>query len=189
MYQLTDDWFSHAKWEELGIVKRLPRRRRFLEVGSWEGRSMIYTVENLMEDGGELTCIDTWNGGWEHQSRDMGLVEQRFNFNQAVLSDRYPERKVKKLKGPSYCALQGLQADFDMIYIDGSHHGLDVMTDACLAWPLLAGGGLMIFDDYRWGQELPQAQKPKFAIDAFLIFLEDKFELIEKGYQVIVSKK
>jgi len=183
MFQLTDDWFSHADWKDL------PKASRFLEIGSWEGRSMIYTVENLMEDGGELVCIDTWQGGFEHQSRDMSLVEQRFNFNQAALSELYPTRKVKKIKGPSYKALQGLSRWFDQIYIDGSHHGLDVMTDACLAWPLLKVGGHMIFDDYGWGKELPEAQNPKFAIDAFLTLLENNAELVQKGYQVIIRKR
>ena len=39
---------------------------------------------------------------------------------------------------------------FDFIYIDGSHIAKDVLTDACMAWPLLMPKGLMVFDDYMW---------------------------------------
>lgn len=188
-YQFTQNWFGHARpgWDQL--IPFLPDRKRFLEVGSFEGRSMVYTVENLLEDGGELICVDTWLGSAEHQSKDMSLVEQRFNHNQSILFDKYPNRTVTKIKGPSYKALQNHLPGFDMIYIDGSHHGLDVMTDACLAWPLMKRGGVMVFDDYGWEPQLPAAQNPKLAIDTFLIFLEDKCEIIQKDYQVIIRKR
>lgn len=149
---------------------------------------MVWTVENLMDDGGSLTCIDTWGGSREHQNKDMVAVESRFNHNQSVLSDKYPERTVQKIKGPSLKALPGLSAGFDMIYVDGSHHGLDVMTDACLSWPILKSGGYLIFDDYGWQPEQPPAQTPKFAIDAFLKLLENKFETFIHSYQVIIRK-
>lgn len=186
-YKLTDDWFSHhiPIWQAL----ELPDRKRFLEIGSWEGRSMIFTVESMMHDGGEMICVDTWAGSHEHAGRPMDLVEERFNHNQATLMEKYPYRRIRKVKGPSNKALQGISGGFDMVYIDGSHHGLDVMTDACNAWPLLKSGGMLIFDDYGWGRDLPAAQNPKLAIDTFLILLENSFDVILKSYQVILRKR
>ena len=70
-----------------------------------------------------------------------------------------------------------------------SHHGLDVMTDACLAWPLLKTGGFLVFDDYEWMPHLPPAQTPKKAIDTFLELLEGKFSTFIKSYQVIIKKE
>lgn len=188
-YKFTQDWFAQAipAWKEL--KPRMRERKRFLEIGSFEGRSMVWTVENLLEDGGMLTCIDTWAGSAEHSNQDMAAVEERFNFNQDLLSERYPERKVLKLKGPSHNALKSQSPGFDMIYIDGSHHGLDVMTDACLSWPLLKTGGFLVFDDYEWMPHLPPAQTPKLAIDTFLTLLEGRFTTFIHSYQVIIKKE
>lgn len=33
-----------------------------------------------------------------------------------------------------------------VVYIDGSHDASDVLTDAVMAWKLLAQGGIMILD-------------------------------------------
>lgn len=150
---------------------------------------MVWTVENLMEDGSTLVCIDTWGGSAEHQSKNMAEVEERFNHNQSLLADKYPERKVIKTKAHSARGLQAQHPGFDMVYVDGSHHGLDVMTDACLSWPLLKGGGIMVFDDYPWEAHRPKAQTPRFAIDTFLVLLENSFEYVFKGYQVIIRKR
>ena len=37
-------------------------------------------------------------------------------------------------------------ARMQVVYIDGSHDASDVLTDAVMAWKLLAQGGIMILD-------------------------------------------
>ena len=77
-YQFTKDWFNWAPpvWEQL--IPMLPhgRVRRFLEIGSFEGRSMVWIAENMMNPGDTLNCVDTWQGGEEHSAEDMGEVEK-----------------------------------------------------------------------------------------------------------------
>ncbi len=79
---------------------------------------------------------------------------------------------------------------YDFIYIDGSHIAKDVMTDACMAWPLLNPKGLMVFDDYLW---TPNARdilhRPKAAIDAFTNLFAEEVDIVHVGYQLIVRKK
>ena len=79
---------------------------------------------------------------------------------------------------------------FDFIYIDGSHIAKDVLTDACMAWPLLKPKGLMVFDDYLW---TPNARdilhRPKLAIDAFVNIFAEEVEIVHVGYQLVVRKK
>jgi len=194
-YKLTTDWFHWAPevWQQ--IAKQMPSRKRFLEVGSYEGRSTVWTVEHMMEDGGEIVCIDTWEGGEEHtaQGRDMGQVEANFDHNIKLVAERFPERTIIKWQEPSLTGLSALlhdeaQREFDFIYIDGSHQAPDVITDACLAWPLLKVGGVMAFDDYGWGEPLPPTHKPKMAIDAFVKIYQDRLHLIYSGYQLIIQK-
>ena len=192
-YQFTKDWFAWAPsvWEQ--ITPHLPGRKNFLEVGSFEGRSTVWTVENMMEDGGEIVCIDTWEGGMEHVHGEMVGAQERFNKNIELLKEKFPNRIVKAYKGTSVYYLAQLAANnhgpFDFIYIDGSHVAKDVITDACMAWPMLKISGFMVFDDYLWKpQGLTAMDRPKIAIDAFINMFENALEVAHVGYQLIVRK-
>ena len=191
-YQYTKDWFGWAPrvWEQL--IPHLPARKHFLEIGAFEGRSAVWTVEKMMEDGGEIYCIDTWEGGAEHTPEDMAGTEERFKHNVGLVMDNFVDRHVLPIKSTSVEALGGLIAQkkqFDFIYIDGSHLAKDVLTDACMAWPLLKKNGFMVFDDYMWkppGFKL--LDRPKLAVDSFVNMFEDDLAIAHIGYQLIVRK-
>ena len=192
-YQFTKDWFQWAPevWKQL--VPHLPERKSFLEIGSFEGMSAVWTVENMMEDGGEIFCVDTWEGGAEHVNGEMDGAERRYAENMRILTEKYNNRrKVTSMKYPSTVALPLLTIDkykFDFIYIDGSHLAKDVLTDACMAWPLLKPKGFMVFDDYLWKPEgFTTMQRPKIAIDTFANIFEDELAIAFSGYQFIVRK-
>ena len=77
---------------------------------------------------------------------------------------------------------------FGFIYIDGSHRARDVMHDAVLAWGLLEKGGILLFDDYLWGDRSRPLETPKPAIDAFCLLYGDELEVIAIGYQLALRK-
>jgi predicted O-methyltransferase YrrM len=200
-YQFTKDWFhwSPEVWTQL--IPMLPGEagnREFLEIGSFEGRSAVWIAENMMQDGDCLDCIDTWEGGEEHGEENMSEVEKRFDYNRSIaLTGRAIE--IEKIKGSSVyglsCLLTGVDSDEDQpyysfIYIDGSHIAKDVLTDACMAWPLLKPKGLMVFDDYNW---MPSTRdilhRPKLAIDAFVNIFAEEVEVVHAGYQMVIRKK
>ena len=187
-YKYTQDWFHWAPeiWEKL--IPLLPARKRFLELGSFEGRSTVWTVENMMEDGGEIVCVDTWEGGEEH-SQDFDVVADNFNNNMYVLERKFPDRRVVKVVNNTYEALKKVQGTFDFIYIDASHIAKDVLTDACLSWPLLNAGGVMVFDDYMWGPPANLLHRPKIAVDAFSDMFIETLDVVHIGMQYIVKKK
>jgi predicted O-methyltransferase YrrM len=191
-YQYTKDWFGWAPkvWEQL--IPHLPARKHFLEIGAFEGRSAVWTVEKMMEDGGEIYCIDTWEGGAEHTLEDMNGAEIRFDQNMELITGNYMERKVNKCKGLSTTWLPAIAQEkllFDFIYIDGSHLAKDVLTDACMAWPMLKNKGFMVFDDYLWKPPgFSINQRPKSAVDAFVNMFEDDLAIAHCGYQLIVRK-
>ena len=191
-YQYTKDWFAWAPqvWEQL--IPHLPGRKDFLEIGSFEGRSAVWITQHMMEDGGELVCIDTWEGGDEHTPEDMAGTEERFHQNITLVRSKFPNRAVVSLRCISIEGLAGLIAhkkQFDFIYIDGSHLAKDVLTDACMAWPLLKKEGFMAFDDYMWKpQGFTLLQRPKVAIDTFVNIFEDELHITHSGYQLIARK-
>jgi predicted O-methyltransferase YrrM len=147
----------------------------------------------MMEDGGDIVCIDTWQGGAEHVNGEMDGAEERFDKNIAITKEKFPNRNVIKEKSTSVKAL-GLLAyeqhyKFDFIYIDGSHIAKDVLTDACMAWPLLKKDGLLAFDDYLWRiPGMSTTQRPKIAIDSFINIFEHELAMAHNGYQLIVRK-
>jgi predicted O-methyltransferase YrrM len=193
-YQFTKDWFGWAPpvWEQL--IPMLPGeagKRNFLEIGSFEGRSTVWTMENMMQKGDYIYCIDTWEGGEEHGAEDMQAVFERFKANTAIAKD-----KTKVVRGyamdTSTTELaskiqDGIQYDF--IYIDGSHIAKDVLTDACMAWQVLKPKGIIVFDDYVWGDPRDILHRPKAAIDAFTNIFAEEAEIIHVGYQLVVRKK
>ena len=191
-YQYTKDWFSWSPgvWEQL--IPHLPARKNFLEIGSFEGRSAVWIVQYMMEDGGELICVDTWEGGAEHVNGEMSGAEDRFKHNIDLIMGNFVDRDVQPIKSTSVDALGNLisyKKQFDFIYIDGSHLAKDVLTDACMAWPLLKKGGFMVFDDYLWKpQGFTLLQRPKVAIDTFVNMFEDELIVAHSGYQLVVRK-
>lgn len=194
-YQFTKDWFSQAEQVWPQLIPLLPERKAFLEIGSFEGRSTVWIVENMMTDGGWVDCVDTWEGGEEHDEEDMSAVLRRFRANIELLGEKYPERRVCEHEETSQWALSQFNASmygspiYDFIYIDGSHKAPDVLTDACMAWPLLKPKGLMVFDDYMWGNPRDALHRPKIAIDAFTTIFGETAETIHVGYQLVVRKK
>jgi predicted O-methyltransferase YrrM len=191
-YQFTKDWFqwSPPVWKQL--IPHLPERKSFLEIGSFEGRSTVWTIENMMDDGGEIVCIDTWEGGAEHVNNEMDGAELRFEHNINTVREKHPERRVTKCRGLSTQWLPAVTQEkylFDFIYIDGSHIAKDVLTDACMSWPLLKRGGFMAFDDYMWKPPgFTLLDRPKFAVDVFTTLFENELLLAHSGYQLIVRK-
>jgi predicted O-methyltransferase YrrM len=148
-------------------------------------------MENMMQKGDYIYCIDTWEGGEEHGAEDMQAVFMRFKENTAIAKD-----KTKVVRGyamdTSTTELaskiqDGLQYDF--IYIDGSHIAKDVLTDACMAWQVLKPKGIIVFDDYVWGDPRDILHRPKAAIDAFTNIFAEEVEVIHVGYQLVVRKK
>ena len=195
-YQFTKDWFHWAPevWSQLIplLPVRTEQKRHFIEIGAFEGRSTVWIAENMMAAQDHLTCIDTWEGGEENSAEDMAAVEARFDHNLAVLEHRH-QRIVSKVKGSSTPALaqaiinHGI-ANADFIYVDGSHTAPDVLTDACMAWAMVKPKGLMVFDDYLWGNPRDALHRPKIAIDAFTNIFGETAAIIHVGRQLVVRK-
>ncbi|BCX04510.1 MAG: hypothetical protein KatS3mg053_2448 [Candidatus Roseilinea sp.] len=151
---------------------------RFLEIGSHEGRSAVWFLQNVLtHPTSTLDCIDLFTG--------KGL-EPRFDHN-ILKSGR--RGQVRKHKGRSDAILPELpEAYFDVIYVDGSHRAADVLLDAALSWRLLKCNGLIIFDDYLWEMSKPAAQRPQIAIDLFLEAYALRLRVVHHGYQVVVQR-
>ena len=126
------------------LPKNLDTNFSYLEIGSYEGLSALNILFNYKNS--KVTTIDLWaesNVNSEYLSVDFNEIEKRFDEN----LEGY---KFNKIKNDSVVALRELlkkRIYFDFIYIDGSHNGEDILSDAIESYKLLNMGGIMIFDD------------------------------------------
>jgi predicted O-methyltransferase YrrM len=174
--QFNNDWFSHniANFEtHLAHLRGTPCRA--LEIGTHEGRSTTWLLENVLtHPDARIDCVDIYvqDNLWENLKAADGL--QKVSFHRARSAE----------------ALRCLPLDaFDFVYVDGSHSTLNVLEDAVLSFRLAKAGAVIAFDDYLWND--PAANEhgtPKPAVDFFLQVHGSKIEVIEHGYQVWALK-
>jgi len=190
----TQDWVTRHVPAWTHLMRYLPRRKKFLEIGSFEGRSACWFLEHALDADGELYCVDTWEGNPEFRFlADQGEnAEALFAANIAMA--KKPDQQVHVVRDCSAAALarmitEGLDNTFDVIYVDGSHRAPDVLTDACLSWRLIRSGGMVMFDDYLFNLHLDAEMRPKVAIDAFLLAFHSQLETLVVGDQYVVRKR
>ena len=183
----TQDWFTYNIPHLEQLMGLLPERKRFLEIGCFEGRATCWFLEHALDDDGTMVCIDPFEGSMEHASMDLSDLYKRFQQN--VYSVLKPDQHLATFTEPSDKVLRTLDLQFDLIYIDGDHTAPAVLVDACLSWPLLKQGGIMVFDDYHWNPgNYNEYQTPKRGVDAFSHAFGDQFKVVHDGYQIAVQK-
>ena len=174
----TTDWFTPRlnTWKK-HVVPQLSSQSNihWLEIGSYEGRSALWTVTNILKNpGSDIVCVDSFGLPQDHSD-----YEQIFDNNVKVIES------LLKLKGHSSDVLPLLPSGrFHAIYVDGSHDEENVRGDLREAWRLAQTGAFIIIDDY------PHLEYPgiRIATDEFLNRLQGKYTLLHKEWQVIVRK-
>jgi predicted O-methyltransferase YrrM len=173
-YKFDHDWFSNNIEDLDNIFSDKNFEWNILEIGSFEGRSTSWFLENLPRS--RIVCIDTWNGGSDHDPNNSEInflqVEENFDHNMTF----FEQSRYRKMKMDSYDALIQLyqeKNEFHFVYIDGSHVAKDVNSDLVLSWRMLKNKGLVYCDDYLWGFNDPKIKNsmfktPKLGVDSFV---------------------
>jgi hypothetical protein len=168
---------------------------RCLEIGSFEGRSTIYTAENYCNGKGSyIDALDLW-GTYPGYTR----VHQRSLYDHFVsnLQNHIEDQRVHIHRGYSFDSLMkivqevraGTKDKYNFIYVDASHTAKDALMDAVLSWEVLQISGVMIFDDYDYSTVNSHVvMSPKIAVDGFLEIYACMYEVLHKGYQVHIKK-
>jgi predicted O-methyltransferase YrrM len=183
------NWFDGQRYNFEDQLTHLADRPdlRFLQIGAYTGDASVWLCENILTNPTSvLIDVDTWEGSdeSEHSKIDFDRV---LAYYEARIT-KY--RKVIRLKMTSDKYFTGeIAAKFDFIYIDGDHTAAQVERDAENAWKLLKSGGIIAFDDYLWGQGLPEHTTPKPAIDRFLLTHTNEYQILVDSYQVWLRKK
>jgi predicted O-methyltransferase YrrM len=193
-YEFTEDWFSENNPEKIVnqfedlLLEFKHKPCMFLEIGSFEGMSTIWMLENILtEERSQIFCIDAW-AEWTGDA----FVRFVSNISKTGLKD-----KVHIVKGDSSEELRIFPKEyFDFIYVDGNHDEKAVIKDAIGSFRILKKGGIIAFDDYLLGIRYPNSPgskamkgSTKKAIDYFLDVFQDEIAVIHKDYQVWIRKR
>lgn len=187
----TQDWFSHNIPTFEHCMTLIPDNKEFLEVGSFEGKSTCWLLQNGLAEDGRITCIDTFEGGEEHEKHGVDFVPVRRRFEDNTQEAKKQGQLVRAIQDTSYRGLAVLAASyrqFDFIYIDGSHSAPDVLTDACMAFGMLKQGGIMLFDDYLWIDMPHILHRPKVSIDTFVNIFSERCNIAVIGHQIAIKR-
>lgn len=182
----TQYWFEHSaknNFEKFLIPIYKDKEFNYLEIGCFEGMATCWILKNFSK--AQVFVIDTFKGGAEHKGMNLFGLKEKFleNIkpwqNRVHLSIGYSSNVLR---------INKWEQVFDVIYIDGSHLACDVLSDAVLSWFLLKQEGLIIFDDYKWIRGGSELERPKLGIDCFLVCFKNQYEILEKGYQIVIRK-
>lgn len=196
MPNYNQDWFSRCIPQWRKDLKRFKDKREVqaLEIGTYEGRSAVWLCENILNNVGSLygCCLLTVDVKETKNAKDnIDELNRRAGFN--ICHRRIVSRSVEELTPQDLNAYVSYdrkwEGYFDFTYIDGDHSPKAIIRDALYAFNHCKVGGLITFDDYKLGPNLPAHKRPKLAIDFFLACFKDQLQIIHKGYQVTVLKK
>ena len=138
-YEPIPGWFGYHGFYS-SMVARFPSSSRFLEIGTYAGRSFAYLAVEIVNSGKdiELTGIDGF--GWTPGEASL----ESFTKNMEPVAGRY-----KILKGNSV-ELSRTFPDryFDFVFIDANHVYESVKADILAYLPKMKSGGVLAGHDY-----------------------------------------
>ena len=157
----------------------------YLEIGCYEGLSSFYVLSEYKSVNAFF--LDIWdmpNPNSKTLSHNFGLIEKVFDQNLSGFD-------FKKMKNDSVISMRKLLKEdihFDFIYIDGSHNGEDILSDAIEAFKILKVNGLMFFDDFLQHDDNRILQS-YVGIDKFLSLYSDYLKIEYFQNNLVVRKK
>ena len=181
------NWFDGQRYNFEKYLERFKGQPnlRFLQLGVYTGDASVWLCENILTgEGSLLRDVDTWQGSdeREHENIDFNEVFNTYLSKTVEIPALHYSMTTKQFFTNTKLG------DYDFIYIDANHTADAVAFDAEHSWELLKRGGILAFDDYMWGQDLPPHLTPRPAIDDFLKKHEGMYNLLTKEYQVWIQK-
>jgi len=150
--QFGENWFTYPNLY-LEMVEKFPSGSKFVEVGSWKGRSSSYIAVEIVNSKKDIEfyCVDTWEGSLEHKSGDvekslLTLYETFINNMKPVESYYIPLKLSSEIASKKF-----KDKSLDFVFLDASHEYEDVKTDIEKWLPKIKSGGILAGHDYYTG--------------------------------------
>lgn len=180
------DWFSMTakpNFERFLIPLAGVDNLTFLQLGAYTGDASLWMLDNVLTGHNSILIdVDTWQGSDEvvHKQMDFSEVE-------SVYDAKVRGRAVKQKKTTVEYLLDN-NFEYDFVYVDADHTTASALIDGELAWQYLKPNGILAFDDYEWGKNLPAHLAPKLGINLFIDRYQGKFETLVVDGQYWIRK-
>jgi predicted O-methyltransferase YrrM len=182
------NWFDGQKYnfeEQLRHLAGKPNLT-FLQIGAYTGDASVWVLENILTDKTSfLLDVDTWAGSNEAEHSHINFDDVYDHYKKRM--EQYPNVRSARNNSDNFFK-SNTEPKFDFIYIDGGHTAEQVSKDAQSAWLAVKPNGIIAFDDYGWGIDLPPDTTPKPAIDNFLQEHANEYTQLVDSYQVWIRK-
>jgi SAM-dependent methyltransferase len=140
-----------------GIAKALPDDAQVVEIGSWQGQSIIHLCQRLQDidkRGVVVHCVDTFLGE-QNQPEHLAVVDSHGGSIRHVFEDNIKAAGVADMiqihQGDSAeSAADFADESLDFIHIDAAHDYDSVVKDLAAWYPKLKPGGIFSGHDYPW---------------------------------------
>lgn len=146
--QFGENWFTYPKLYTR-MVEDFPTGSRFVEVGSWKGKSASYLAVEIINSAKDikLDCVDTWQGSAEHIDDEYVKANTLFELFLNNVSSFRPV--ITPVRMDSISASKTYEdASIDFLFIDASHDYDSVKNDIEAWFPKVKPGGTIAGHDY-----------------------------------------
>jgi len=180
----TKDYFSINAYYWNLIIHKNFKEFSYLEIGSWEGNSALYILKNFKTK--KVFCVDTWDLNDNIYKEEEKAKFESFKSNLIEFKNCFIF-----FKSTSDSFFEKNKERFDVIYVDGWHEAPQVYKDINNAWDCLNIGGLMICDDYFYGNIMLNNDHnlPADAINQFLLERKNHLNIVCVNNMQIFIKK
>jgi predicted O-methyltransferase YrrM len=180
----TTDYFSINTYYWNKIINKNFQEFSFLEIGSWEGNSASYILNNFKTN--KVVCVDIWDKYNDEYTEENLKRFENFKSNLSEFKERF-----HFFKNTSDEYFSNNNERFDIIYIDGWHEAPQVYKDINNSWDRLNLNGIIICDDYFYGDiNLNTASNlPANAINQFLLEKKNNIKIVCVNNTQIFIKK
>lgn len=133
------------------MVVKYPSGSRFVEVGSWVGRSACYLGVEIINSGKDikLDCVDTWLGAPELLEEDViknGTLYSDFIKNIEPLKEIIKPIRLTSTQASHLYEDESL----DFVFIDADHTKEGITSDLSCWFPKIKHGGVLAGHDYDY---------------------------------------
>jgi Methyltransferase domain len=134
--------------ETIELVAAVPGVRRYVEIGSYEGGSILALAFRFANRDIQFYSVESFMGNGNGTMDGHPLPSRTAFLNNVA---RYPSLRVQYVPGDSRLAASLFDGQsVDMLFIDGCHETEAVLRDIDTWLPKLTASGVIAGDDYGW---------------------------------------
>lgn len=143
-----DRVFTHMTVYEKQVLyelsRSLPSNSQIIEIGSYFGASSCCLAAGMVGSNSELHCVDTFMN--DNVSDSQHDIYSEFTKNTQLYEDI-----IIVHRGLSKDVVSDFKQPIDLLFVDGDHSWVGIVTDLKLYLPLLKDRAILVMHDVGWG--------------------------------------